>query len=465
MVPTHWELQCLRQVGRFSKGSGGTKDDEVPNGLPCVRYGDLYTKHSNFIQEPASFISASNAHKYTPIVFGDVLFAASGETIDEIGKSAVNLLDSTACCGGDVILFRLQHEMDARYIGYTMDCRPVALQKSLGGRGITVMHVYPSHLKGVLIPLPPLAEQAAIVRFLDHADRRIQRYTRAKEKLIALLEEQKQAVIHQAVTGQIDARTGKPYPGYKDSGVEWLGRVPTHWRVRRLKFVATIASGQVDPRLEEYRDKVLIAPNHIVAGCGQIERLETARAQGADSGKYVVRAGDVVYSKIRPHLRKGAIAPVHGLCSADMYPIRVLEDEVKAQYFLHLLLSEEVTRYTVECSMRVAMPKINRQSLGNCWITYPDLEEQSTVLDWIGDATAELEVLVDSARQEIDLLVEYRTRLIADVVTGKLDVREAAAKLPDIDTLEGEDASDGYVPDVEPSLDELQGESLADAEA
>ena len=86
-----------------------------------------------------------------------------------------------------------------------------------------------------LVPLPPLPEQTAIVRFLDHADRRIRRYIRAKQKLIALLEEQKQAIIHQAVTGQIDVRTGQRYPAYKDSGVEWLGDVPERWEMRRTK--------------------------------------------------------------------------------------------------------------------------------------------------------------------------------------------------------------------------------------
>ena len=90
---------------------------------------------------------------------------------------------------------------------------------------------------GQLVPVPPSLEQAAIVRFLDHADRRIQRYIRAKERLIELLEEQKQAIIHQAVTGQIDVRTGQPYPAYKDSGVEWLGEVPEHWETRRLRYL------------------------------------------------------------------------------------------------------------------------------------------------------------------------------------------------------------------------------------
>ena len=92
----------------------------------------------------------------------------------------------------------------------------------------------PEHFKTIYVCVPPFTEQANIVRFLDHADRRIRRYIRAKEKLIALLEEQKQAIIHQAVTGQIDVRTGQPYPAYKPSGVEWLGDVPAHWEVLRL---------------------------------------------------------------------------------------------------------------------------------------------------------------------------------------------------------------------------------------
>ena len=95
-------------------------------------------------------------------------------------------------------------------------------------------------------PIPPPTEQTAVVRFLDLADRRIQRYIHAKEKLIALLEEQKQAIVHQAVTGRIDVRTGRPYPAYKPSGVEWLGDVPAHWEVRRLRNMARILFSNVD---------------------------------------------------------------------------------------------------------------------------------------------------------------------------------------------------------------------------
>ena len=237
-VPEHWEVRRLGQIGRLSKGNGGNKEDEVSLGVPCVRYGDLYTTHTHFILKSRSFVSMAKAEDYTPITFGDVLFAASGETIDEIGKSAVNLMQSEACCGGDVILFRSERQVEARYMGYATDCRPAAAQKATMGRGITVKHVYGDQLKYLTLALPPLPEQADIVRYLDHADRRIRRYIHAKQKLVKLLEEQKQALIHRAVTRGLD-----PNVRLKPSGAEWLGDVPEHWEVRRLKYVVSCTGG------------------------------------------------------------------------------------------------------------------------------------------------------------------------------------------------------------------------------
>lgn len=103
-MPTHWELRRLGQLGTPAKGSGGSKDDEVPAGLPCVRYGDLYTTHARFIRGSRAFVSPEQAPSYTLLKNGDVLVAASGETIDEIGKSAVILMSSETRCGGDIIV-------------------------------------------------------------------------------------------------------------------------------------------------------------------------------------------------------------------------------------------------------------------------------------------------------------------------------------------------------------------------
>ena len=299
-VPAHWEVRRLGQIGRLSKGNGGNKEDEVSLGVPCVRYGDLYMMHTYFILKSRSFVSMAKAEDYTPITFGDVLFAASGETIDEIGKSAVNLMQSEACCGGDVILFRPERQVEARYMGYATDCRPAATQKATMGRGITVKHIYGYQLKYLTLPLPPLPEQAAIVRFLDHADRRIRRYIRAKQKLITLLEEQKQAIIHEAVTRGLD-----PNVRLKPSGVEWLGKVPEHWEVVPLKRIAWFKSGAGFPVAEQGRQdfgipflKVsdMTRPGNEV----WIEMTEStvSSATATRLGAFIFPAGSIIFPKV-----------------------------------------------------------------------------------------------------------------------------------------------------------------------
>ena len=190
-VPAHWEVVQLGRIGVFSKGSGGTKVDEVPDGIPCVRYGDLTRLTPTSLGEHGVVFRQRGASGYTPINRGDVLFPTSGETIEDIGKSAVNLMHTQVFCGGDLIIFRPTVPMEPKFAGYSLDCHSAQTQKSLMGRGITIMHIYSGQLKYLWLPLPPLPEQSAIVRYLDYVDRHIRRYITAKQKLITLLEEEK----------------------------------------------------------------------------------------------------------------------------------------------------------------------------------------------------------------------------------------------------------------------------------
>ena len=308
-VPAHWEVTRLGRFGKFLKGNGGTKDDEASSGIPCVRYGDLYTTHEFVVLQARSFVSKEKVKDYTSIRFGDVLFAASGETIDEIGKSAANLIPSEACCGGDVIIFRPSREVHARYIGYATDCLPSRIQKATMGRGITVMHVYGHQLKRLSLALPPFPEQTAIVRFLDYVDRRIQRYIRAKEKLIGLLEEQKQAIINQAVTGQIDVRTGQPYPAYKDSGVGWLKEVPDHWDVIGLGKLICLTVGfpfKSDGFTQADNDIRLLRGVNISPGRIQWNNVVRWKEIDVDTfAEYRLEVGDIVLGMDRPIIGGG----------------------------------------------------------------------------------------------------------------------------------------------------------------
>lgn len=404
-VPEHWEVRRLGQIGRFFKGNGGNKDDEVPAGVPCVRYGDLYTTHTYFVLKSRSFIPPTKVEDYTPIRFGDVLFAASGETIDEIGKSAVNLMRSEAYCGGDVILFRPAREFEARYMGYATDCRAAAAQKARMGRGITVKHIYGDQLKCVAIALPPSSEQLGIVRFLDHADRRIRPYIRVKRKLIMLLEEQKQALINRAVT-----RGHDPNVRRKPSGVGWLGDVPEHWEVARLSQFFTLQRG-FDITKDRQRDGVV--PVVSSGGISSYHDRASARGPGVIVG------------------RKGTAGAVHFVNSdywAHDTTLWVNDFKGNCPRFVYYVLSTlDLKRFDTGS----ANPTLNRNLVHPERIALPPPEEQARIAAQLDASLEDSDRVVGASRHEIALLLDYRTRLIADVVTGKLDVSEVAAALPD----------------------------------
>lgn len=200
----------------------------------------------------------------------------------------------------------------------------------------------------------------------------------------------------------------------------WYGDVPTDWNVEKFKRIATIRNGQVDPEDERYKDLPLFAPNHIESGTGRLLGVESADAQGAESGKYLVEAGEVVYSKIRPALRKLIVAPFKGLCSADMYPVQPTS-RVDARFLFYAMLGEGFSKYTLLESDRVAMPKINREALGECVFVYPQRDQQVRIATFLDRKTAAIDALVAKKERLIDLIDEKRQALITQAVTKGLD--------------------------------------------
>jgi len=205
-VPAHWEVRPVGRLGALFKGNGGNKNDEVSAGIPCVRYGDLYTRHEFFITTSKACVSNERAGAYTSIRHGDVLFAASGESIEDIGRSAVNLIEGEARCGGDVLVLRPEVSVVPRYLGYASDSPTSRHQKARMGRGFTVVHIYGGELKRLALPLPPLPEQAAIVTYLDEATASSERAIACAGREIDLLREYRSRLIADVVTGKLDVR-------------------------------------------------------------------------------------------------------------------------------------------------------------------------------------------------------------------------------------------------------------------
>ncbi|HLG54373.1 MAG TPA: restriction endonuclease subunit S [Vicinamibacterales bacterium] len=210
------------------------------------------------------------------------------------------------------------------------------------------------------------------------------------------------------------------YLEYTMRSEDWLREVPSHWDVRRLQRCVAVTEGQVDPEDLKYSAMPLLAPNHIEPGTGRLLGLESAADQAAESGKYLCRSGDVVYSKIRPALRKAAIAPEDCLCSADMYPLRAHSGLTNA-FLFWWLLSEQFSGVAVLESQRVAMPKINRESLKQLSIPLPTLGEQTAIERFLSFETAKIDALVGEQRRLIDLLKEKRQAAISHAVTKGLN--------------------------------------------
>ena len=412
-VPAHWDLVQLGRIGRFFKGRGGTKADEIPEGVPCIRYGDLYTSHKYHIRASRAFVTETDALNYTPIRYGDVLFAGSGETIEEIGKSAVNLIDQPARCGGDVILFQPEREIDARFSGYAIDCPQSQYQKSTMGRGITVMHIYGGELKNMWMALPPLAEQRAIARYLDHVDRCIQRYIEAKEKLVTLLQEARQATIHRAVT-----RGLAPDVPLKPSGVEWLGDVPAHWEISRVKaeFISlnhrrvplnAVERGEMKGRLYDY-----------YGASGVIDKVDDYLFDD----ELLLIAEDGANLVLR-NLPLAIIARGKFWVNNHAHILKPRRGNLE---FLAAVM--EGLNYTPWIS-GAAQPKLTQERLMNITIAVPPRSEQDKIMTKIAGETSKLSATIDAARRQVEYMREYRASLIAHVVTGKLDVRAAAERV------------------------------------
>ena len=216
------------------------------------------------------------------------------------------------------------------------------------------------------------------------------------------------------------------YSKYEPSNVEWLGDVPEHWETGKFSREVRIAEGQVDPEIEPYSSMLLVAPNHIESGTGRLLAKETAANQGAISGKYLCSAGEVIYSKIRPALAKAVLAPEDCLCSADMYPMRST-GRLRSRYLLLVLLSSQFTAWSVLEADRVAMPKVNRETLNDLRLPIPPLNEQDAIADFLERETAKIDSLVAKKRTLIERLKEKRTALISGTVTRGLPPDAACA--------------------------------------
>ena len=276
-------------------------------------------------------------------------------------------------------------------------------------------------IKRLPIFLPPLDEQAAIVRFLDHANRKIDGFIRAKRKLIGLLNEQKQAIIHRAVT-----RGLQPDVPLKPSGIPWLGDIPMHWEtpLNRQLFRENVRQHNGKPE----RQLSLSQRDGLIATDDMKER--SMQTSSFDNWKVTI-PGDLVLNRFKAHLGVFFASTLRGIVSFH-YGVFEPQRKLNTKYFELLC---HTTPYKViyagrSNGMTVGLQNLSNQNFYGVRSIVPPLKEQNEIVTYSETATVDLNTAIARTEREIALMQEYRTRLTADLVTGKLDVREAAAHLP-----------------------------------
>ena len=425
-VPEHWETKKVT-YGFSRIGSGTTpksdSDDFYDGDVPWVTTSELretvITKTKACVTRSA--LAAYSALRLYPT--GTLLFAMYGATIGRLGILGIPATLNQACCA-----FATPTLFDTRFVFYWLWMRrPILISLSTGGGQPNLSQ---DDLRQIRISTPPLPEQRAIAAFLDRETGRVDRLVVKKRELIERLKEKRTALISRTVTRGLPPAAARAAglpanPPLKPSPRDRLGDIPKHGEVRKFSREVAIAEGQVDPEKEPYASMLLIGPEHVESGTGRLLQRATAADQAAESGKYFSRKGDVIYSKIRPALRKLVIAPEDCLCSADMYPLRARK-RLDNRFIAWFFLSEEFSGWSVLESDRVAMPKINRDTLNELRMPVPPLPEQAAIAAYLDLDTAKLDALVGKVEEAVERLQEYRTALITAAVTGKIDVRKVA---------------------------------------
>ena len=274
--------------------------------------------------------------------------------------------------------------------------------------------------------VPPLEEQAAIVRYLDHADELINRYISAKQRLIALLEEQRQALIHQAVTRGLD-----PNAPSKQSSVEWLADVPQHWQLPEIKQVSKILRGKFTHRPRN--DPSLyggiypfIQTGDVAAANGIIRTHRQTLNQRGLAVSTMFPAGTLVMT-IAANIGDVAVLNFEA-CFPDSIVGFVPTNKVERD-FLYYLFRAMKSEFLREAPVNT-QGNLNVERIGSRKIPLPSVDEQVTIVRHLAEVSAHIDASMELAHRQVNLIGEYRTRLIADVVTGQIAVHDAVVELP-----------------------------------
>lgn len=417
-IPSHWSQKRLWSIS-------SPRVERNPGNLPLLsvfldRGVIPYREGGGQVHAPSLDLS-----NYQVVHPGDFVLNNQQAWRGSVGVSRHHGIISPA-----YIVLRLNGELLPAYANYLFRCPRLVDQFVAASKGVGDIQrqVFWPFLRRVTVPIPSTTEQDAIVRFLDHANLRIDRYIRSKRRQVTLLNEQKQALIHRAVTGAFTDGQGE----FVDRGV-FLGKLPGWWPMHRAKYLFRQVVAPVPANAEQvtcFRDgQVTLRRNRRTTGF--TEAIYELGYQGISKGQLVVHSMDGFAGAI-------GVSDSLGKCSPEYVILEPSTDGVHPEYYAVLLRHLALRGlFTALCpSVRERAPRVRFSDFGSFVLPKPTLEEQRSIVDQLREAGGEFDRALRHVREQLARAQEYRSRLITDAVTGQCDVRTAVLSLD-----ESEDAS------------------------
>ncbi|MCT7524900.1 restriction endonuclease subunit S [Aliarcobacter cryaerophilus] len=395
-IPESWDA---RRLGFYFKERREKVSDKVFSPLSVTKNGIVPQ-----LENAAKSDDGDNRKK---VCKGDFVINSRS---DRKGSSGLSQLDGSVSLINTVIEPK---NINENYIHYLLKSQPFQEEYYRYGKGIVadLWSTNYSEMKNIIISSPTLKEQQQIANFLDKATAKIDTLIEKQTKQIELLKEKRQAVISHAVTKGIN-----PNVPMKDSGVEWLGEIPEHWEVKKLKFVLQLLN-----KKEKIINQIVVALENIESWSGKY--IESDSSYQGDDVAFCI--GDILFGKLRPYLAKVFLCSFDGIAFGDLLAYRPIKDYA-SKYAFYSLISEDFIKIVDSSTYGTKMPRASSEFLSEMRLTVPPLKEQQQIANYLDEKTSKIDILIEKSNKSIELLKEKRTAIISAAVTGKIDVRGLA---------------------------------------
>jgi len=397
-IPANWSTYRLKYCADLIN----QKVDGSESELPYTGLEHIESWTGKRISSHGESSSDGQASRY---VRGDVLFGKLRPYLAKVLRS-----DEEGICTGELLVLRPRLVLQSYLFNYMLARDFISIVDS-STYGAKMPRANWEFIGNLPMLVPPKDEQRAIAAFLDRETARIDTLIEKKERQIDLLQEKRAALISHAVTKGLD-----PNVKMKDSGIEWLGEIPTNWSTHRLKYCATLINQKVDASESELPYTGL---EHIESWTGKRIAGDGEPSSDGQANRY--ERGDVLFGKLRPYLAKVQQADEEGICTGELLVLR--PKFVMQNYLFNYMLSRDFVSIVDSSTYGAKMPRANWEFIGNLPTLVPPEDEQLAIAAFLDRETARIDMLIGKVQKSINLLREYRTALISAAVTGKIDVR------------------------------------------